>query len=274
MRLILSIIGSIIDIAILPFKSFNPLFGFSFIAILSGLLAVVIFKYISNQNELKRIMSQIKLYFLEIFIYRDNLSQILFSQKKILKNNFAYLKYALIAALPIMCAVLLILSQVNLIYSIQPINTDEIFTIGVKLEPNTNQNPDDIKLSLPDDLELITEFGFFLKETNEIEWQLKAKNPGLYTIVIKMGEGVKYNKQIIIGASQKKYSPHLGKNGFFETIFNPIEPLIPKESTIQAIDIKYKPLYFKIIFNMHWLIAFLIIAIGSGLIFRKILKVS
>ena len=274
MRLILSIIGAIIDIVLLPFKSFNPLFGFSFIAVLSGLLAVVIFKYISNQKELKRIMGQIKLYFLEIYIYRDSLSQIISSQIKILKNNFAYVKYALIAALPIMCTVLLILSQVNLIYSIEPINTDEVFTIGVKLEPNTNQNPDDITLSLPDDLELITEFGFFLSETNEIEWQLKAKHPGLYTIMINIDENIKFNKQIVIGKSQKKYSPHLGKDGFFETIFNPIETLISKKSPIQSIDIKYKPLYFKIIFNMHWLVAFLIIAIGSGLIFRKILKVS
>jgi len=274
MKLILSIIGAIFNIALIPFGRLNPIFGFTFISVLSGLLAVVIFKYISNQKKLKRIMKEIKLYFLEIFIYKDNLSQILLSQKKIIINNFAYLKYALLAAIPIMCTILLILSQINLIYSIKPINPEETFTIGVKLTANKNQNPDDIKLSLPDQLELITQFGFFLEETNEIEWQLKVLNTGLYTIGIKIGDEEEYIKQIVIGKSKKKYSPHLGKDGLLETIFNPIETLIPKEASIEAIDIKYKPLYFKIIFNMHWLLAFFIIAMGSGLIFRKILKVS
>jgi len=135
MKLFLNMLGAIFNLILLPFSSLPDIYGFLFIAILAGFLAVVIFKYISNQKELKRIMAHIKLSFMEIYLYKDDLKQVLQSQKEILKNNFAYLKYSTIAAIPIMCCVLLILSQVNLKYSLKPINPGEAFTIKVTMTP-------------------------------------------------------------------------------------------------------------------------------------------
>jgi len=99
---------------------------------------------------------------------------------------------------------------------------------------------------------------------------MKALEEGDFEIGVKYG-AEEFKKQILIGSSTHLYSPHIGKAGFLERIFNPIETLLPSEASVNAIDVNYKPLYFII---MHWLLAFLVIAIAGGLLFRKLLKVS
>ncbi|MGA1823767.1 MAG: hypothetical protein ACMUIP_03815 [bacterium] len=269
MKIFLRILGALFNLVLLPFSLLPDIYGFFFIAIGAGFCAVVIFKYISNQKELKRIMANIKLSFMEIYLYKDDLSQVLQSQKEILKDNFAYFKYSTIAAIPIMCCVLLILSQVNLKYSLKPIKPGEAFTIKVTMAPNPTLNPDDVMLHTPDEIEVITP-GFHMAEKYEIEWQLKALKEGDFEISVNYG-AEESKKQIVIGSSTRLYSPHIGKAGLVERIFNPIEDLLPAEASIHAIDITYKPRYF---IKMHWLVAFLVIAIAAGLLFRKILKVS
>ncbi|MGA1868095.1 MAG: hypothetical protein ACMUJM_06055 [bacterium] len=269
MKTFFTILGTLFNGILIPFSLAPPLYGFLFIAFITGLLAVVIFKYISNQKELKRIMGQIKLSFMEIYLYKDDLSQVLQSQKHILKNNFAYFKYSTLAAIPIMCSVLLILSQVNLKYSLKPIKSGETFTLQVTMTPDPGLNPDDIALHTPQEVEIITP-GFYTSDHYQIEWQLKAHKEGNFRVSVHY-RNQEYKKEILIGSSTHLYSPHMGRASVVETIFNPLEDLLPADAPVSAIDIKYKPLYFM---HMHWLIAFLVSAIAAGLVFRKLLKVS
>jgi len=302
MQIALLAISKIFNILLFPFKGLPQFFGFSIIALITGFLAVLIFKHVSNQKLLKAVMKRIKLHFTEIILYKDDIRLILSAQRQILKQNFIYFVHTIKPALPIVAIVLLILSQINIRYSIQSISPGEPVTVKVKTSDiPQNQNPLDIELDLPESMELVTP-AFHIPGEREIEWRIRGKREGGFVINFRVksnnrgqsdGSGAKlmqnssgdqndvsqqiYRKDIIIGPFIAPFSPHLGKKGILEPFFNPLEELLPKSAPIESIDIGYKPRYFKMPgfgLNIHWLVAFLVIAILFGLICRKILKVS
>ena len=81
MQLFFLIIIKFFDILLLPFKDLPSLVGLTFIALVTGFLAVFIFKHVSNQKALKEIMNRIKIHFAEIILYKDDFCQILLAQK-------------------------------------------------------------------------------------------------------------------------------------------------------------------------------------------------
>jgi len=134
---------------------------------------------------------------------------------------------------------------------------------------------EDLKLLLPFGFKLVTP-AFHSFETGQIEWQIMGTRAGEFDLDFRIGQNT-YSKKILIGPPSRPFSPHLGKKGFVEKMFNPMEELLPIESPIAAIDLGYQARSFSLrIFDwsMHWLVAFLVIAIVFGLFCRKLLKVS
>ena len=275
MELFISIIGKIFDFVLLPFRELPPFFGFFFIALITGYLAVAIFKYVSDQKALKEIMTRIKVHFAEILLYKDDFRQILLAQKEIFKNNFLYFIRTIKPAIPIVVVVLTILSQMNIRYSFQPISPDEPLVVKVSIADNpVNEDTEDVKLYLPYGFEAVTP-AFHLAE-KQIEWRIKSSITGEFDLAFQVGQNI-FHKKILIGEPTRAFSPHLGKQGFVEKIFNPLEELLPSNSPLESIDLGYQARSFNLgVFgwSMHWLVAFLVIAIAFGLLCRKLLKVS
>lgn len=270
-----SIIVKIFDIILLPFREMPSFFTFSCIALLTGYLAVAIFKYVSDQKALKEIMNRIKVHFAEILLYRDDFRQILFAQKEILKYNFLYFIRTIKPAIPIVAIVLLILSQINLRYSFRPISPDESLTVKVSMSNNPGiENTEDVILYLPYGFEAVSPAFHLAKE--QIEWKIKSSRTGEFDLAFQVGQNI-FHKKVLIGKPTRPFSPHLGKQGFVEKVFNPLEELLPSDSPIKSIDLGYQARTFNLgVFgwSIHWLVTFLVIAIAFGLFCRKLLKVS
>jgi uncharacterized membrane protein (DUF106 family) len=276
MQLFFSIIIKSFNIILLPFKDLPPLAGLSFIALVTGFLAVLIFKYVSNQKALKEIMNRIKIHFAEIILYKDDFRQILLAQKEILKNNFSYFIRTIKPAIPIVAIVLLILSQMNIRYSFSPVLPGEPLTVKLSVRDNPGiETREDVKMLPPFGIKIVTP-AFHSPGTGQIEWRIKGNWEGVYDLVFKIGQN-SYQKRVLIGPPNEPFSPHLGKEGFVEKVFNPLEKLLPIDSPVAAIDLDYQSRFFKLgisDWSIHWLVAFLVIAIAFGLICRKLLKVS
>lgn len=275
MEIFFNIMIKTFDVMLLPFKELPVFFGLLVISLITGYLAVVIFKYVSNQKALKEIMNRIKMHFAEILLYRDDFRQILFAQKEILKYNFLYFIRTIKPAIPIVVIVLTILSQINLRYSFQPVSPDEPLTVKVTMSNNPEAgNKEDVILYLPHGFEAVSPA--FHMASEQIEWKINGSRTGEFDLAFQVGQDI-FHKKVLIGKPTMPFSPHLGKQGFVEKVFNPLEELLPENSPIEAIDLGYQARNFNLgVFgwSVHWLVAFLVIAIIFGLYCRKLLKVS
>jgi hypothetical protein len=164
----------------------------------------------------------------------------------------------------------------NIRYSFRPIPTDEPFTVKVTMGDNPGiEDSENISLFLPYGFEALSP-PFHLSEAQQIEWRLKGNRSGEFDLAFQAGTRI-FHKKVLIGLPDQPFSPHLGKKSFVERIFNPLEELLPDDSPIKAIDLGYQSRSFHLgVFgwSMHWLVAFLVIAIAFGLVCRKLLKVS
>ncbi|MEW6378226.1 MAG: hypothetical protein AB1611_01330 [bacterium] len=274
MLTILHLIGSFLDIVALPFKRFEPFWGFTAICLVMGTIVVIIFKYVSNQKKIKAVKSRIKLHFLEIRIYKDDFREVLKAQKEILKNNFRYIAYNTQGAVPVILLFLVTLSQINLRYGYAPIMPGEPFDVKVTYARDADRRPEP-ELILPEGLEALTP-AMHLGNEDEVSWQLQASMEGKYQLGFKLCDQT-YTKEIVIGRSSAPFGSQLIRESFWAPLVNAAEPPLPKTARLQSIDIGYQPKHFTCIFfgwKIHWLLMLPILAISFGLVVRKILKVD
>ncbi|MGA1874469.1 MAG: hypothetical protein ACMUIA_02565 [bacterium] len=274
MSIILHFIGIFLDLIIFPFRGIGPFWGFFAVSVVMGAMAVIIFKYISNQARIKQVKGKIKTHFLAIRLYKDDFREILRAQKEILKNNFWYVVYSFQAAIPIIILVLLTISQLNLRYGYTSIEPGETFQVKVTFAQDADRRPEP-QLVLPEGIEAVTP-ALYLGGEEEVSWQLRAVQEGRHRLGVKVCDQ-EFTKEVVIGCITAPFCPQLMRAGFLATLVNSAEPPLPKHARLESIEVGYKPRYFTAIvfgWKMHWLLVFPIIAIGFGLIFRKILKVD
>jgi len=274
MLTILHLMGTFLDLIAMPFRNAEPFWGFMAICMVVTTIVVIIFKYLTNQKEIKVVKDRIKLHFMEIRIYKDDLREVLKAQKEILKNNFWYVIYNIQGAIPIGIVFLLALSQINLRYGYTPILPGETFDVKVIYAKDADRKPEP-KLILPEGVESVTP-ALHLGGEDEVSWQLRASEAGNYKIGFTACDQ-EYTKEIIIGKISSPFGPQILRSGFLAALLNSAEPAIPEKALLESIEIGYQPKHFKCIFfgwNMHWLLVLPILTISFGLVMRKILKVD
>src|SRR4030067_3637841 len=121
MWLLNNILNKTFDFFFSPFRALNPLWGLCVISLLTGVLMLIIFRYTSNQEGIKKAKDKIKAYLFEIRLYKDDMGLMLQAQKNLLKYNFIYMKYSVIPMLVMMIPVVLVLIQLNFRFGYSPL---------------------------------------------------------------------------------------------------------------------------------------------------------
>src|SRR2546426_11664526 len=85
------IANAVFDPLIAPFGHDHPVFDLLLWPVLMGLLAMAVYKAVSNQKALTRVKSQISMRLLEIRLFSHDILSVLRSTGMILVKNFVYL---------------------------------------------------------------------------------------------------------------------------------------------------------------------------------------
>ena len=75
-----------------PFENGNAHGGMIFISLLTGAVMLFLFKLTSNQAAMKEVKTKISAYFLEMRLYKEDISAVMGSQRRILLANLNYMK--------------------------------------------------------------------------------------------------------------------------------------------------------------------------------------
>ncbi len=269
-----SIINKIFDILFLPFQSMNPWIGMIFISLLTGFLMLLVFRYTSNQEGIKRTKNKIKAHLLEMRLFPDNMRVSLKAQGNIFLANMKYISHSAKPLLFMIIPVILVLIQVNFWFGYNSLKPGEPVVLKVKLENDYNLLEVDLHIA-PSSGILIETPPLRIEEENEINWRISPLKKGIYNLEIYI-DGQKVSKQVSVAqTSLSKISPKKLKGSFFDGLFFPLEAPIKKSSPIKSIEILYPdkglPLFG---INFHWLIAFFGLSIILGFAFKGVFGVE
>lgn len=304
MRTLLNITDSLLQLLLTPFHRFPPLIGLTVISTLTGVLMVLIYRFTSPQEAIRKVKHQIKIHFMEIRVYKEDITQMLLAQKKILWNNFKYLGLSLKPGLLLIFLIIFILVPLNSRYGYRSFRPEESFVVTVKTVPGKSPLDLPITLKTPEAIEVETP-PLRLEEEREINWRLKAKKAGNYLLQFQLLDQI-VSKRVVIegptltnpltdfnttlsppdearsekinsGTHELKIVPELRQEGLLSAFYNPYETPLPKNSLIETIRINYYPRYFSELpggWHLDWLLVFIVVSLGSGFLVKSLLKID
>jgi len=196
-------IQKIFDAILAPFAGLAPIWGLGFATLLITAFALIVYKYTSNQEGIKRAKERIKAHFVEVWLFIDDPILILKAQGGIFKNGALYLAYAIVPLLIMILPVLLFLVNCEYRYHYRSFEKGEQFLLKVRV----SELPDwmnALELNLPQTLELtapplrIKDEDEKGREFREIDFRIKVKEKGTHSVKLILRSSSTGSEQVEI----------------------------------------------------------------------------
>lgn len=269
-----SIFGKIFEFIFIPFRNLSPWIGMILISLLTGLLMLLIFRYTSNQEGIKRVKNKIKAHLLEIRLFKDSLALSLKAQGNILRSNIRYIGYSGKPMLVMIIPLILILIQLNFWFAYQSLRPGEVTILKVKLQEGQNILDLDLKVEFPPSLAIETP-PLRIEEQQEINWRLRAREKGLHSLTFEIN-GQSFTKKIAVAQKPlTRISPLKVQRNFIDELFNPVEAPLSKDIPVKSIEIKYPAKNMNLFgWHIHWIIVYFALSIIFGFALKGVFKVE
>ncbi len=256
-----------------PFENGHAYAGLILVSIVTGGVMLFLFKLTSNQQAMKEVKTRISAYFLEMRLYKEDVSVVVTSQRNILKANMVYMKLAVIPALVMIVPVLLIMVQLNLRYGQVGFRPGDSAMVKVKVEEGVDVVKNRMALKIDRGIEKASP-AVRIPSLKEIDWKIKLTDTGVHNLTLETATG---DVTLPVYATTRLVPIHgiFKKSSFWETVFNPGAPRIPNEAPIKSVEILYPEMSFDWGFiDLSWLWSFLIISMAFGVVLKFVFGVE
>ena len=236
-----AITSALFDPLLAPFGEEHAWFDLIFWSVAGGIVALIVYKYVSNQAGIQRAKNAIKVHLLEIRLFKDDIAVVLGATARILLKNALYLGHNILPMLVMIVPMMTILFQLEARYAHDPLPVGSVNLLVVELDGRQPDVPDTatglaeaVRLEIPDGLSLNAPPVRTAEGT--IAWRLRAEHPGDHVASIHVGDQV-VQKQIAVGGPPRKV-PVLRTKGL-EGLLYPGEPGLPADSPIYSARLRY-----------------------------------
>jgi hypothetical protein len=230
------IANAVFDPLVAPFGHAHPLFDLLLWPGIMGVLAMAVYKAVSNQKALARVKSQISMRLLEIRLFSHDILQVLRSTGMILAKNVVYLGNHMLPMVIMLGPFVVILAQLVANYAYDPSPPESVELLHVQLDPDAGVSPRDAELALPPGIAL--EAGPVATADHQVFWRLRAEQPGDHVLRVSIA-GTEYEKGWAVGGDARKVP--LRRLRGLEAILYPGEPALPGDGPVLAIELGVHP---------------------------------
>jgi hypothetical protein len=236
-----AITSALFDPLLAPFGEEHAWFDLIFWSVAGGIVALIVYKYVSNQAGIQRAKNAIKVHLLEIRLFKEDIAVVLGATARILWKNSLYLGHNILPMLVMIVPMMTILFQLEAHYAFDPLPVGSVNLLILKLDGRQPEVPDTatglaetVRLELPDGLSL--DAPPVRTAEGEIAWRLRAERPGDHVALIHVGDET-VEKRIAVGGPARKV-PVLRTKGL-EGLLYPGEPGLPAESPVYSARLSY-----------------------------------
>lgn len=239
-----------------PVLALGPLWAIVLLSLIISLVIVLVYKFFTNQEEMKRLKDEQKEFRKRMNELKSNPEEMMKVQKEAMQKNFQYMKHSFKATLITMLPILLIFGWMNAHFAYEPIYPDETYSITAKF-----------KQGVAGEAELIPDEGTELLSNakqpvnSATSWNLKSTE-GAHYLTVKVGE-LQQQKKVLITPDLEYEQPFTNY----------------PHSDIEQITVNYRKLRplgpdFSLLgWQPGWLGMYIFLSIVFSLVLRKVMKV-
>lgn len=237
-----------------------------------GVVALLVFKYMSNQDAIAKVRNKIKAQMLALKLFKDDISVTFKSLGGVFGGSFKLLFYAIKPMLVMIVPISLILSQVALWYQARPLLPGEEATVTVQLNGDVEASWPELAIEGNDSFE-VTMGPVKAFSNREIFWKVKALEEGTGKIAVKVDDSV-VEKEFVVGDGFARVSLLRPGQEWIKVLLHPWEKPFGSDSVVHSIGIKYPDRASFLSGTSSWVIYLFVASMVIGLIFMPVFKVK
>ena len=229
-----TIMNGLFDALCFPFQWAPPLLTLTVISLIFGIVLLLLFKYTSPQETIKKTKERLYGTLYEIRLFKDDIGVLTKAIGRLMRDNGIYLACASVAIVPMVIIVLPVLFQLDARFGFAPFQENDQVIMNVKLAEGLDPTSDDIAIELPSGVEL--EAGPVRVQTDrELVYRLRVKEKGAHEVGITVA-GERYDKRLDATDELNTVSPSRFKGTHtLDAMMFPAEKPWPDEAKLESV---------------------------------------
>lgn len=259
----------VFDLLFRPFQAAHPLYSLAAFSALTGMLLLVVFRYTSNQREIRRAKDRLQAHVLAVRLFQDDLGVVLRSYGRVLAGTLAYIRYSLLPLAVIVFPLAVILAQLDMRLGCTSPRPGGSFllkirtAVQVSIEPVTLETPPGLHLDVPP---------VRMSQEREMNWRLRTERDGEFTLRVVVA-GRSFEKKVVASGNLAALPAARVRNRLTQALFYPAESALPQNGLLEAIEIVYPPRAIEVAgYEMSWLLPFFVLSLVAAFAMKPLVR--
>jgi len=193
--------STVFDFLMAPFGHEFAAFDLVLWPVIMGVVALVVYKYVSNQAAIARVKSQISMHLLEIRLFKHDILQVLKSTGTIVLKNALYIGHNLLPMVVMLAPMVALMVQLVAHYAYAPSPPGSVELLRLQLDPDAHVPTSQVDLELPQGVAL--DAPVVRTADHQVFWRLRAEQAGDHVLAVKVGDA-RFEKGWAVGGGPRK----------------------------------------------------------------------
>jgi len=256
---------------VLPIASKHALIFLLVLSIITGLVMIVLFGYLSDQKAVHYAKDQLRAQLLAVRLFQDQPQVVLRAYGRILTGTGRYLRVSFKPLAIIIVPMLALLIYCDRYMGSLPFQTNQPILLTARLDKA--EALDNISLRLPQGL---TESApaVHIADDNEVAWRLVASAEGNYTVNVLAG-GQELGKQVVVSNNLAHLSECRLRGHLWQRLIECAEPALPAKAPVRLLAVAYPARDIDLgPWTTNWLVIYFVVSLASAVLFKFILGIE
>ena len=256
---------------LLPIASHHALVVLLVLSIVTGLVMIVLFGYLSDQKAVRVAKDQLRAQLLAVRLFQDQPQVVVRAYGRILTGTGRYLRVSFKPLAVIILPMIALLVYGDRYLGSLPFQTNQPILFKARMEkPEGLEN---ISLRLPAGLAESAP-PVHIGDNNEVDWRLVASAEGDYTVNV-LAEGQELGKQVVVSNNLTLLSECRLRDHFWQRLLDCAEPALPANSPVGLLAVNYPARDIDLgPWTTNWLVVFFVVSLAAALLFKFILGIE
>jgi len=274
---VIAVVANAIMSAILaPFRSV-PAIGLLIVSIVTGIVMLLIFGKTSNQSAIRHAKAKLKAHIAEIWLFRDDLAQMLLATLRVLGHTARYFLNSLRPMVFILVPVLIIMVTLGVRFAHRPFRPEESAVVAVFLDDAAWTRDQSVRLTAPVGIEVVSP-ALRIPARREIDWRIRVARAGTHQLTVSTPRG-EVTKRIEVRQNTRPLTALAASRGrTFSAAFleYPVEPPLPASTGVREIRVVGWPERELHVLGLkvHWLVVFFAVSLAAGFAVKDLFRVE
>jgi len=244
------------------------------LSVLTALLVLLVYKYLSSQEAIKKAKDRSKAHILEIRLFQDDPVLMGRAVRAVLATNLTYLRLNMKPFLIVFVPLFLLLVQMETRFGYRPLLPNESAIVRTSWRSPVPVDKAPCPTLVPNDGLSLESPPVRIEERNEIDWRIRVTRMGTTGLVLKtMNDSVAL--PVFVSEKLIPISPRNVPQGTMDVLWHPAGQALPPDGDLLSVEIEYPRRDFRLFgTKVHWIWPFLFVSLLAGYLLKGVLRVQ